>query len=230
MNFSNQQILVIGAAGALGSRFTQQLIGAGATVIGTAQTSEKLNSMNPAVTEKYQVDLASSESIENLVLQLKQAHQKLSGLIIASGVVGFNQAEVTDSQQSQLITQINYLGPSQLINSLFPLLKSEDEDGAFVLGITGVVVEQTFPGMSAYTSSKAAFSTYLQSITKEWRRYKIKVTEARLGHTETGLANRAIFGSAPQMPTGLDPDAVVKKMLEAVAEKKNLISSVEFNS
>ena len=59
--------------------------------------------------------------------------------------------------------------------------------------------------------------------------YKIKVTEARLGHTETGLADRAIFGNAPQMPTGLDPDVVVTKMLEAVLEKKNLISSAEFS-
>ncbi len=229
MNFANQQVLVIGAAGALGSRFTQQLIAAGATVIGTAQTSEKLNQIDSRVAEKYQVDLESSSSIENFVNQLKQNQQKLSGVIIASGVVGFNSAEVTNSDEINRITQINYLGPSQLINALFPLLKSEGDEGSFVLGITGVVVEQTFPGMSAYTSSKAAFSAYLQSITKEWRRYKIKVTEARLGHTETGLANRAIFGSAPQMPTGLNPDTVVTKMLEAVFEKKNLISSAEFN-
>ena len=83
--------------------------------------------------------------------------------------------------------------------------------------------------MGAYSSSKAAFSAYLQTITKEWRRYKIKVTEARLGHTETGLANRAIFGTAPQMPTGLNPAEAIKVMLAAVIDKKPVINSVDFN-
>lgn len=229
MNFTNEQILVVGATGALGSRFTNQLINSGAKVIGTAHNTEKLEEMNSSVSDKFVLDLTSHESINDFINQLKNKYQSLSGVIIASGVVGFSPAEATDSNQLDKIMQINYSGPAKLINSLFPLLKTEGENGSFVLGISGVVVEQVFPGMSAYTSSKAAFSTYLQSITKEWRRYKIKVTEARLGHTETGLADRAIFGTAPQMPTGLDPDVVVTKMLEAVLEKKNLISSAEFN-
>lgn len=229
MNFSNEQILVVGATGALGSRFTNQLTNSGAKVIGTTQNATKLAEINSAVIDKFVLDLTSLDSINECVNQIKNKYESLSGVIIASGVVGFSPAETTDPIQMDKITQINYLGPAKLINALFPLLKTDSADGSFVLGISGVVVEQVFPGMSAYTSSKSAFSAYLQSITKEWRRYKIKVTEARLGHTETGLADRAIFGTAPQMPTGLEPDVVVTKMLEAVLEKKNLISSAEFN-
>lgn len=229
MNFTNEQVLVVGASGALGTHFANQLIAAGTNVIATTHKAENISKLNAQITEKYVLDLTATESIEKLISELTQKHKKISGVIIASGVVGFNPAESTDPKQLQEIAQINYLGPAQLINSLFPLLKADSENGSFVLGITGVVVEQTFPGMSAYTSSKAAFSAYLQSIAKEWRRYKIKVTEARLGHTETGLANRAIFGTAPQMPVGLDPEKVVANMLNAVSEKKNLISSVDFN-
>lgn len=229
MNFADQNVVVVGAAGALGSKITDALLENGANVIGTASSTESLAKISPQVTEKYVVDLTDSASIHTFTESLKSAHEKISGVVIASGVVGFGVSESMAANDSAKIMAINYLGPSQLINELFPVLKSEGTDESFILGISGIVVEQIFPGMGAYSSSKAAFSAYLQTITKEWRRYKIKVTEARLGHTETGLANRAIFGTAPQMPTGLDPAEVIKVMLTAVIEKKPVINSVDFN-
>ena len=41
--------------------------------------------------------------------------------------------------------------------------------------VNAPVVEQVFPGMSAYTASKSAHSAYLQTLAKEWRRYKVSV-------------------------------------------------------
>jgi cyclic-di-GMP-binding biofilm dispersal mediator protein len=230
MNFSGQKIVVVGATGVLGSVIAKKLTLGGAEVIGTAGSTESISRIPAEISKRFVVDLADQISIKNFVTALSNDFAKIDGLVIASGVVGFNTTETTSADDFRKITEVNYLGPAQLISELFPLLKNDSELGAFILGISGVVVEQIFPGMGAYSSSKAAFSTYLQTIAKEWRRYKIKVTEARLGHTETGLANRAIFGTAPAMPTGLDPDQVVDLMLTAVLEKKPIINSVDFNN
>jgi cyclic-di-GMP-binding biofilm dispersal mediator protein len=70
---------------------------------------------------------------------------------------------------------------------------------------------------------------HLQVLTREWRRYKVRFTEARLGHTETGLATRPLFGAAPQMPEGHDPDHAVGVMLEAVAAGTALLPSLAFS-
>lgn len=228
MNFAGQKVLVVGGSGVLGAQFINQLVASGASVIGTASSETSLARIPDSATAKYVLDLTDSKSIQSLVSQLTQISEKLSGVILASGVVGFSTAETTSAADAQKIMSINFLGQSELVNSLFPLLKPEDGGESFILGISGVVVEQAFPGMSAYSSSKAALSMYLQTIGKEWRRYKIKVTEARLGHTETGLATRAEFGTAPQMPTGLDPETVVRTMLDAVAEKKPILTSADF--
>ena len=40
--------------------------------------------------------------------------------------------------------------------------------------------------------------------------------DARPPHTETGLAGRAIAGTAPNMPTGLDPADVARVICDAL--------------
>ena len=42
------------------------------------------------------------------------------------------------------------------------------------------------------------------------------MVDVRPPHTETGLADRAISGTAPPLPTGLDPDAVAERIVAAV--------------
>ena len=47
---------------------------------------------------------------------------------------------------------------------------------------------------------------------------KITVLDIRAPHTETGLVGRALHGTAPKMPPGLAPEAVVRRILTAVAD------------
>ena len=230
MSFSGQKIVVIGASGSLGSEISKELAKAGAVVLGTASSSAGLARIPEAVSNKYVVDLAEDNSVLAFANQLASEHGYLDGVVVAAGVVGFNLIEENDSTLAQKMMKINFSGPANLISQLFPLLKNHTNEKAFVVGITGVVVEQTFPGMSIYSASKNALSSFLQSIDKEWRRYKIKALDVRLGHTETGLATRPLFGTAPNMPTGHSPESAIEVMVNAIKSDARIISSSEFNS
>ena len=107
-------------------------------------------------------------------------------------------------------------------------MKNHSIEKAFVIGITGVVVEQTFPGMSIYSASKSALSSFLQSIEKEWRRYKIRTLDVRLGHTETGLATRPLFGAAPAIPTGHSAEHAVSVIINAINSETRILASTDF--
>ena len=82
--------------------------------------------------------------------------------------------------------------------------------------------------MSSYTVSKSEHASYLATITQEFRRDKIQVTDAKPGHTETGLASRAIFGTAPAFPEGMSASHVVTVLLNGIKEGKAVIASTEF--
>lgn len=228
MEFTSKVILVIGGSGALGSELVRQLSAQGAVVMATARNADTAAHIPAEAKIKLVVDLENQDSIKTLTDYLLNLNQPIHGIINAAGVVGFAKATETTAQDAAKLMQINNLGPASIISALHPLLALDREAGSFVAGITGVVSEKVFPGMSAYTVSKTAHASYLATITQEFRRDKIQVTDAKPGHTETGLATRAIFGTAPAFPEGMTASHVVSVLLEGIKEGKPVIGSTEF--
>lgn len=228
MEFTGKSILVIGGSGALGAELVRQLSAQGALVMATARNSETAARIPAEAKLKLVVDLEIPESIKTLTDYLLDANKPINGIINAAGVVGFAKATETSPADSAKLMQINNLGPAALISALHPLLVLDKDTESFVAGITGVVSEKVFPGMSSYTVSKTAHASYLATIAQEFRRDKIQVTDAKPGHTETGLASRAIFGTAPAFPEGMTAGHVVSVLLAGIKEGKTLIPSTEF--
>jgi cyclic-di-GMP-binding biofilm dispersal mediator protein len=228
MEFIGKNILVLGGSGVLGAELVRQLSAQGANVMATARNPETAAKIPSEATLKLVVDLEIPESIKTLTDYLLDANSPINGIINAVGVVGFAKATETSPQDSAKLMQINNLGPAAIISALHPLLVLDKDTESFVAGITGVVSEKVFPGMSSYTVSKTAHASYLATITQEFRRDKIQVTDAKPGHTETGLASRAIFGTAPAFPEGMTASHVVSVLLAGIKEGKAVIASTEF--
>jgi cyclic-di-GMP-binding biofilm dispersal mediator protein len=48
------------------------------------------------------------------------------------------------------------------------------------------------------------------------------------GHTETGLADRAIAGTAPQFPQGMTTEHVAERIIKALVEDEKTVASSDF--
>jgi cyclic-di-GMP-binding biofilm dispersal mediator protein len=169
------------------------------------------------------LDLESPESIATLAAYIN-ASEKLDGVVLASGRVGFGGVDTTTAEQARKLMQINYLGQAELIATIKPAMNQ----GSFIAAITGVVAEKTFPGMAAYCASKSALSAWLSSTSSDWRKSGVSAIELRPGHTETGLATRPLFGQAPQMPTGMTPEHVVDRIMSAIDSRESVVPSTAF--
>jgi cyclic-di-GMP-binding biofilm dispersal mediator protein len=229
MQLNGSQYLVIGASGVFGRLLSEALVERGAVVIGTARNNESAPNLPEHLSQKLLLDLESQESMQALVDYLTSADVPIDGIINTAGRVGFGSIAETTSEDSRRLMQINHFGPSQVISGLMPqLAKSTNEP--FVLSITGVVAEKVFPGMVAYTTSKTANSTWLKALALEARRQKIRVIDARPGHTETGLATRPLFGTAPAFAQGMSPQHVVDVIINAIENGITELASDSFNA
>ena len=227
MNLQGSTVLVIGANGVFGRLTAEKLMAMGANVIGTARSNESAANLPAGLAQALLLDLESAESIATLTGYLSTSGVKLDAIINTAGVVGFGPAATTSASDAQKLMQVNHLGPSAVISALLPVL-AQSEREPFVLSITGVVAEKIFTGMPAYTASKTAHSAWLKALSPEARRLGIRVIDARPGHTETGLASRAVFGVAPAFPQGMTPQHVIDKVFEAIASGATEVASTDF--
>ena len=222
---AGKTILVVGATGALGSRLAARLSDAGATLVLTGTDRARLDAL-PVPGRRFVVDLAAGA--EDAPALAAEAWGGLDGVVIAAGVVAFGPAAELDAATLSRLFAVNAIGPVALIAAALPLLAESAAEGRepFVLTISGVVAESPSAGLAAYSASKAALAAFVAATSREARRSGIRLIDARPGHTETGLATRAIAGETPAFPAGLDPDVVADRMLAAiVAGEKDLPST-----
>jgi cyclic-di-GMP-binding biofilm dispersal mediator protein len=92
--------------------------------------------------------------------------------------------------------------------------------------VSAVVAELPTKSMAAYTAAKAGLTAFDKAAAAELRRRQIRVLDIRPTHTETGLADRPIAGTAPTLPQGNQPERVAERIVAAIIDdEKDLPAS-----
>ena len=217
-------IVVVGASGVLGAEIADQLAAAGARIIGTASYAQTTLAIPASAGERHVCDLNDAASVREFVDGLHARRLPIDGIVMAAGLVAFGPARETPEGVLETLLRVNALGPINLINSLAPLMAGRD--GAFVVTISGKIAEVPTAGIAAYSASKIALHGWVSAASREFRREGIRLMDARPGHTETGLASRAIWGVAPVFAAGLSLAHVASRIVQGIVDdEKDLPSS-----
>ena len=215
---NGQHVVVVGATGVLGAAIAKHLALRGARVSAIVRDHTKLD--GASVSQYALADVTNHEALKTAIASVAP----FDGFINAAGVVAFgNVADLDDATLAQLFA-VNATAPVVMLRECAKHLV----DGGFFVNISGVVATQPVGGMAAYSASKAAAWAATLAASREFRRRRIDVIDARPPHTETGLATRAIAGVAPKMPLGLDPDAVARRIVDAVVASERDVSTESF--
>ena len=219
-------VAVVGAGGGLGAPIATLLAARGAEVVSAGRHRERLERSAPVPGGLLvELDLRDARAGDVLVDAVTGRYGRLDGVVLAAGVVAFGTLADTPDDIIEELFLTNVLGPLWLTRRVTPLLAGSK---GFLLSISAVLAEQPMAGMAAYGASKAALSSAGRSLFRELRRQGIAVTDARPPHTETGLASRAICGSAPPLPSGLDPGRVAERLVLAIESGESELPSTAF--
>ena len=216
---NGQHVVVVGATGVLGAVIAKHLALRGARVSAIVRDHARLD--GASVSQYALADVTNHEALKTAIASVAP----FDGFINASGVVAFgNLADLDGATLAQLFA-VNATAPLVMLRECATHLV----DGGFFVNISGVVATQPVGGMAAYSASKAAAWAAIVAASREFRRRRVDVIDARPPHTETGLATRAIAGVAPKMQLGLDPDAVARRIVDAVVAGERDIPTEAFN-
>ena len=218
VNFEGKTALIAGASGALGSRIAERLAAGGADLTLVGKRSEALEDAAPSAqankVDRIVSDLRDPAAAEHVVQATLDRTGQIDLVVNAIGVVAFGNVVDLDCDVIEELFLTNTFAAMFLAKAALPHLSQ----GGTIASISGVIAEQNMAGMAAYGASKAALRSFNEGFSREARRKKVRVLDIRPPHTETGLVDRAIAGTAPKFPAGLEPDSVADTILKALAD------------
>ncbi|MEU8523846.1 SDR family oxidoreductase [Streptomyces sp. NBC_01216] len=215
MTVRGVRVLVVGATGEIGGVAARQLTGQGAVTAlagrdrrRLARTAEELGGRPWQPFDAYDLDGGAG-----LAGWAETALGGLDALVVAVGVAGFGPAtDVSDASCEHLFT-VNALAPMAVVRGALPVLSA----GGAVVVVTGEIVDRPMVGMADYTAAKAALAAWLGVVGREARRRRVRVTDVRMPHLDTGFAGRAAVGTPPELGPGADPEDAVSRLVVAPA-------------
>jgi cyclic-di-GMP-binding biofilm dispersal mediator protein len=218
-------VAVVGASGALGSLIARELADRGAHLLLAGRSADRLAAVGVDGAVTVVADLTDASAGERIVQAAREHHGRLDGVVNAAGVVAFGALVDTDDAVVEELFMTNVIGPLWMLRRVAPALA---ETGGFVCNISAVVAEQPLPGMVPYAAAKAALTAADAALVRELRRMKVSVIDARPPHTETGLADRPLAGTAPRLPRGLEPVDVARRIVAAIEAGESEVGSAQF--
>ena len=216
-------VLLLGATGGLGQALGEELAARNAALTLVGRDQQRLDHRTVAG-PRVALDLRSPDACATAMRTAFEHHGKLDVVINAVGVVAFGDVATLSTDVMEDLFMTNTFIPIMVATEAMNTLPN----GGVIVNISGVIAEQNLPGMVAYGASKAAVRAFDEGLAREARRKSVRVIDARPPHTETGLAGRAIAGTAPKMGEGLEPATVARVICDAIESGATDLGSAAF--
>lgn len=211
-NFSNKTALVCGASQGMGFAVAKLLAEQGARVIGIARNRTTLEEgfaklMNPSQHKCLTADLSDTESVTNLIKELKQPNLNPDILINNSGgPKPCTAIDATIDDYLQAFTQ-HLLASSALAQALVPAMKTKGYGR--IVNIVSIAAKVPSDNLASSNAVRGAMLNWAKTLSNELAPYGITINNVLPGYTETERLKEVISARAVQ--NCVDETAVQEK-------------------
>ena len=184
MNLLGKLALVTGGSDGIGREIALQLQGAGANVIVTGRSAEKLKAMAALGFGTVAGDLSAPAGIDAVVDSV--ADKPLALLVNNAGVSSDYDLDNPDTLDSAAhCIRTNLDAPIALCTRLLPVLRAQRE--AAIVNVTSGLAIAPRAGGSIYCATKAGLRSYTQAIRHLLKDSNVRVIEALPPVVETNM-------------------------------------------
>ena len=235
-HFKNKVIWITGASSGIGASLAVELSAYNCKLILSGRNQAALQAVKNNCIGLPQenirllpFDLKESENIPAITEQAIGLFGEIDITILNGGIAQRSLTKDTTLAVDRELMEVDYFSCIAITKSLLPHLMERNKGQivvvSSVMGIIGT------PFRSGYAAAKHALHGFYDSLRAElWYKYKgITVTIVAPGWVRTNITMNALSGDGSRLQSmdratekGMDPEKFAKKMVRAIAGKKNL--------
>jgi hypothetical protein len=213
-----QRVIITGASSGIGAALARRYAASGAILGLVARRAAALREIAaplPARCEIYPLDVRDAAALTAAARHFVDRHGCPDIVIASAGVsVGTLTQHAGDIPAFQEVLDINVMGTVKAFQPFVGCMR-ERGSGALV-GIASVAGYRGLPGAAAYSASKAAAISYLESLRVELRGSGVRVITVCPGFVATPMTE----GNPYPMPFRMSADEAAAKIASLIARGK----------
>lgn len=217
---SKQKIIITGASSGIGTALARYYAQQGATLGLIARRQEQLEQLKSSLAttvEIYPADVRDAAAMRDIAEDFVNKYGAPDIVIANAGIsIGTLTQIPEDIAAFQEVMDINVLGIVKTFQPFIAPMRRAKTIGKLV-GIASVAGYRGLPGSGAYSASKAAAISYLESLRIELKQTNIRVVTICPGYIATPMTEKNPY----PMPFIIDADTFARKFARVIASDKN---------
>ena len=205
--FRGKRYWLVGASEGLGLALAQRLSNAGAELVLSARSGDRLAeaiALLPGRAIPVPVDVASTESVRKAAAQIGD----VDGVVFLAGVYWPTKAQEWDADAVETMCNVNLTGCARVIGAVMPQMVARGSGHIVITGsLSGF---RGLPGAIGYCASKAGTMSLAESMYCDLRGTGIDVQLCNPGFIKTRLTDKNDF----KMPQIMEPGQAAQIMFE----------------
>lgn len=206
-NWQGKRYWIVGASEGLGREVAFCLNRAGAEVIVSARSEDRLKELVaelPGKSSYITVDVADRKAVEAAAEQAGE----LDGVVYLAGVYWPMKAQDWDNEKADMMGEVNFLGASRVVGSVIKDMVAKNAGHIVLVGsLSGF---RGLPGAIGYCSSKAGMMSLAESMQADLRTSPIQVQLVNPGFIKTRLTAKNDF----DMPFIMSPEDAAQEVFD----------------
>lgn len=194
MSSLKQKIAVVtGANGGLGTSVTRALLDSGATVFGVSKKIDASQFDRPTFSA-VSADITNPETAKQVVNDVITRHGRIDILAhLVGGFAGGSRVDETDDKTFSQMFDLNVKAAFVVLREVIPVMRGARS--GCIIAIGSRAAEEPGPGVGAYSASKAAVVSLIETVARENKDLGITANVLLPGTMDTA-ANRAAMPKA----------------------------------
>ena len=210
----NLRVFVSGASSGIGAALVRYYAASGATLGICARREEELRALAdslPVPCFVYPLDVTDAIALAAAARDFNERAGVADIVIANAGIsVGTLTGEIEDLAAINRVFAVNVLG---LVNTLQPFVAPMLARGSGrIVGISSVAGIRGLPGAGAYSASKAAVTSYMESLRVELHGSSVRVVTVAPGYVETPMTRHNPY----PMPFLLPADVAAQRIARII--------------